>query len=104
MSRSYKKSSWSGDKKGKTKKRIANHTVRQFLKRNLDLNFLPGDYKKIYSSWDICDFGGIYTWEQYWENEWQNYLRRCFVFPNYEHEEPDIEECYRKWAKHHKRK
>ena len=35
MSRSYKKNPWSGDTKGKWKKRQANSKVRMFLK-NLD--------------------------------------------------------------------
>ena len=34
MSRSYKKTPWCGDKKGKSKKRIANRTVRQYLKNH----------------------------------------------------------------------
>ena len=48
MSKSYKKTPGAGDTKGKTSKRIANHKVRQELKRNL--NALPkkgNKYKKI---------------------------------------------------------
>ena len=62
MSRSYKKTPWAGDKKGKIKKRIANHYVRQHLKNHTDLTLGPSDYKKLYESWDICDFYGIVSW------------------------------------------
>ena len=28
----------------------------------------PGAYKKIHCSWDICDYGWIRTWEDYWND------------------------------------
>ena len=37
MSRSYKRTLWCGDHKGKSKKRIANHHVRNWFKRNPDV-------------------------------------------------------------------
>lgn len=99
MSRSYKKTPWCGDRKGKDKKRIANHIVRQWLKRNMDQTLAPGDYKKLYETWDICDYGWTSTWEQYWESEWKSYRWICSMFPNREHKAPDKKECYRKWLK-----
>ena len=39
MSKSYKKTPWCGENKGKTKKRNANHQVKNWFKRNPDDNF-----------------------------------------------------------------
>ena len=50
MSRSYKKTPWSGDRKGKIKKRIANQTVRSWLKQHPDVKLSKGDFKKIYET------------------------------------------------------
>ena len=104
MSRSYKKTPWCGDRKGKNKKRIANHTVRQYLKNHMDLQLAPSDYKKLYSSWDICDYGWVFTWEQYWENEWRMYHWFCTMFPNQKRKEPNEKDCYRKWLKYYRNK
>ena len=46
MSRSYKKTPWAGDKKGKIKKRIANQTVRSWLKQHPDVKLSKSDFKK----------------------------------------------------------
>lgn len=99
MSRSYKKTPWCGDKKGKAKKRIANHTVRRHLKNNMDLMLSPGDYKKLYESWDICDFYGIVSWEEHWNRAWERYYWRCSMFPNKEHPVPNKEKEYIQWRK-----
>lgn len=99
MSRSYKKTPWCGDNKGKKKKRIANHAVRQWLKRNMSQDLAPGGYKKLYETWDICDYGWTCTWEQYWESEWNSYYWACLMFPSHNHKKPDKKECYRKWLK-----
>ena len=102
MSRSYKKTPWCGDSKGKSKKRIANHIVRQWLKRNLDQNMAPSDYKKLYETWDICDYGWITTWEEYWEHSvrlHEEWLRR-----GWKSEEPDKKEEYRKWLRYYRNK
>ena len=101
MSRSYKKTPWAGDKKGKTKKRIANHYVRQHLKNNMDLTLAPSDYKKLYESWDICDFYGIVSWEEYWKLSWERYYWCCSKFPNVEHNEPNEKEEYIRWRKYY---
>ena len=104
MSRSYKKTPWCGDRKGKDKKRIANHIVRQYLKNHMDLNLKPGDYKKLYETWDICDYGWTSTWEQYWASEWRSYHWMCSMFPHRDNKEPNKEECYRRWLKFYHRK
>lgn len=99
MSRSYKKNPWAGDTKGKMKKRKASSKVRMFLK-NLE-NILPNSsYKKVYDSWEICDYGWICSWEEYWENVLKNYKEypECFKKP------PNKKEEYRKWYKWYKMK
>ena len=50
MSRSYKKTPYCGDHKGKSKKRIANHKVRNWLKQNPEVALKGNAYKKIYES------------------------------------------------------
>lgn len=101
MSRSYKKTPYCGDNKGKDKKRMANKKVRMFLK-NLDHELKYGDYKKIYESYDICDFYLSETWEEYWEwclrhyYEW-NSTGITMPFPNKKEE-------YRNWYKTYKMK
>ena len=46
MSKSYKKTPWCGDHKGKLKKRIANHHVRKWLKENPKWVKIINDVKK----------------------------------------------------------
>lgn len=46
MSRSYKKTPWCGDHKGKSKKRIANHHVRNWFKKILMRYFRQEHIKK----------------------------------------------------------
>ena len=104
MSRSYKKTPWCGDRKGKTKKRIANHIVRQSLKRDLELIAQGGDYKKLYCSWDICDYGSVYTWKEYWKSSVDTYYWLQARYPNWERKFPDEKEEYRKWRRYYKNK
>ena len=92
MSRRYKKTPWCGDTKGKTKKRLANHSVRRQLQRDLELVPQRGAYKKLYSSWEICDYGWIFTWKEYWKNALD-------IDP-----EADMEAVYRKWCKWYRNK
>ena len=102
MSRSYKKTPAGGDSKSKTSKRIANHKVRQQLKR--DLMALPNKgnkYKRVYDSWEICDYFNICSWDQYWNYQWKWWYawRRSYGYPP-----PDEKEEYQKWLKYYKRK
>ena len=63
MSRSYKKHPIITDhsvKITKWKKRLANKKVRN----TKDIPKNKG-YKKIYDSWDICDYTISYTWNEY---------------------------------------
>ena len=54
MSRSYKHTPRSGERKGKYSKRLANRIVR----RNQYKEAFPqySGYKKMFESWNICDF------------------------------------------------
>ena len=56
MSRSYKKTSYCGDKKGKDKKRCANHKVRSYLKQHPEESLKGRSFRKIFPTWDICLF------------------------------------------------
>ena len=62
MSRSHKKSPWCGDKKGKRKKRASWKTVRKYLKRHPEDMCCGGRYRKVYESWNICDYGFLRPW------------------------------------------
>ena len=100
MSRSYKKIPYSGDTKGKAKKRVANSKVRMTLK-NFNKEFKHNDYKKVYESWDICDFSWIRSWKEYWKH--------CLILYNecpqlYKHQPPNKKEEYRRWYKWYKMK
>lgn len=108
MSRSYKKTPWAGDKKGKIKKRIANQTVRSWLKQHPDVKLSKSDFKKIYETWDICDYGYKMTWEEYWESEIRYYYWFKMNFPEAKKSKyckyPDKKETYRQWYKWYKMK
>ncbi len=99
MSRSYKKTPWSGDQKSKFAKRKANAKVRRFLK-NTDNELQNNSYKKIYESWDICDFYWIETWEKYWAH----CLRMYNMHPELYKTPPNEKEEYRNWYKWYKMK
>ena len=99
MSRSYKKTPWAGDTKGKDKKRIANSKVRMFLK-NLEHKVQNNAYKKIYETWDICDYG----WMQNWDDYWKFCLKRYIEHPEWYKKPPNKNEEYRRWYKTYKMK
>ena len=99
MSRSYKKASYYGDKKGKDIKRIANHIVRNYLK---DINkILPrSSFKKVFCSYDICDYGWLQSWEEYWEDCLRSYKEH----PEWYKKPLNKKEEYRSWYKRYKMK
>ena len=84
MSRSYKKYPWVTDHKaGTTKntKKLANKTVRH--RKNLPSGKA---YRKVFESWDICDYKYMWTWEE----EDNLYLKRRY---------PTLKSYYRYWLK-----
>lgn len=106
MSRSYKKTPYAGDHKGKIKKRIANHRVRQKLK-NPDFECQHMAYKNVgMDRWDMCDSYSIYSWKKWWEYELKFYEESKYLnkYSWREPKAPDYKEEYRKWYKWHKMK
>lgn len=94
MSRSYKKHPYATDKHpgtSKEKKRTANSVVRNKLK-NPDVELQGGDYKKVYDSYDLCDFKYTMTWDEYWQEALDRYEKHGGKVPNEKEE-------YRNWKK-----
>ncbi len=96
MSRSYKKVPYCGERKNREDKRNANKKVRSRLK-NPNYILKGSDYKKVFESYDICDYGWFSTWKEYWEREIRYYEK-------WGGKKPDQKECYRQWLKWYKRK
>lgn len=67
MSRSYKHTPRSGDKKSKYFKRYSNHKVRRLP---IDEHSSKGKaYKKVLHDYSICDFETVgISFEQYWKS------------------------------------
>ena len=103
MSRSYKKTPWCGDHKGTLKKRFANKYVRTWLKRHPEETLNGGEYRKVYETWDICDYGYTCTWEEYWEIEWRHYAH-WFMYYREPRKEPDKKAAYRRWRRFYRNK
>lgn len=99
MSRSYKHTPWCGDIKGPNKKKYASHRVRSKIK---NWDYLPqgNEYKRLYESWDICDFGCRTTWNEHWHNIIRLWHMWGYKFEPY----PDKKKEYWNWYKYHKRK
>ena len=100
MSRSYKKTPRSGEKKDKFFKKYANHRLRQRPIDDPDLKH--GTYKKYSCSWNICDYETVgVSFEEYWRsvvrrwNQWKSYHPIPF---------PSKDEAYREWYRWFKRK
>ena len=83
MSRSYKHTPRCGDKKGRYSKRLANHVVR----RNRYKDAFPqyAGYKKMFESWNICDYECVgTTFDQYysytvsWWYRWDRFSGKPF--------------------------
>lgn len=99
MSRSYKKTPYCGDKKGKDKKRCANSKVRNVLK-NLNYELPHMKYKRVYSQYDICDYWWMQSWEEYWKNVLTSYKEH----PEWYKHPPNKKDEYRSWYKYYKMK
>lgn len=100
MSRSFKKTPYCGDKKGKDKKRIANHKVKSSMK-NKDWHPRRKLYKKIYEQYDICDYYEISSFEEYKNYQlrlWEEYDKNRNI------PKPTEKELYRDWYKSFKMK
>ena len=104
MSRSYKKHAYCGDKKDKELKRLANHKVRQYLKRNPEVNLKPSQFKLLFESWEICDYGWLCSWEEYWNRQLKWYCDDHYKRYYREPTPPDPKEEYRNWYHYYKMK
>ena len=97
MSRSYKKTPRSGDKKDKFFKNYANRKLRRDKFNNLQHK----NYKKNFCSWEICDYEWThYSFEAWWKDavaRWENYGYRYEPYPSREEE-------YRLWYRWYKMK
>lgn len=99
MSRSFKHNPYAGDKK--SNKDIANRTVRRYLNNLKDLSN-GSSYKKLYEQWNICDYGGVCTYEEYKHYYWFNpedgryYWNRLFLNLRRSYSEKEL---YLEWAK-----
>ena len=97
MSRSYKKTPRCGDTKDKFFKKYANRKVR----RNNANHYNHNSYKKLSSSWDICDYETVgRTFEEYWKQTLQDWHQFGYKYEPY----PSYEEEYRRWFKWYKAK
>lgn len=102
MSRSFKKTSYCGDNKGKKKKRLANDKVKSFFKKNQDIQISRGDFRKIQNPWDICDYCTKFeSFESYWDFEVTFYETHK---DRYNLSKPNKKEAYRDWYKTYKMK
>lgn len=94
MSRSYKHEPTCGGK-NKFCKKQANRRVRR---NKMDLELSKGGYKKVYCSWEICDYFSRCTWEEYWQYELERYYYFRIHCPgSILAKEPIYEESYRDW-------
>lgn len=101
MSRSYKHEPVCGGK-NKFYKKQANRRVRR---NKMDLELPKGGYKKVYCSWEICDYFDRSTWKEYWEFEWRSYFKFLQFCPSSRWaKKPNYEESYRDWWKAYKMK
>ena len=104
MAKSYKKHPRCGDKKGTVKKRMAWKAVRQWCKDHPDESLKGNQYKKIYETYDICDYNLMTSWEEYWAScqrlHNEAIIRGCGLYK----EELDEKKEYRWWYTHYKNK
>ena len=102
MSRSFKKTPYCGDKKGKAKKRIANKKVRMFLKENPEVMTSKKSFRKIYETYDICDFYDIEDFPAYYSWQLKFYLQNVHRWPDMK--KPNKKQLYKEWYKSYKMK
>lgn len=99
MSRSYKKTAWCGDSGKKCMRKVANNVVRSKLKKYPDCISNHGNaYRRLFPSWEICDYGWLCTWEKYWTMELEYQARGC----RFAHKSK--EEAFRSWIKYYRNK
>lgn len=91
MSRSYKRTPYAGDKKHKSDKRLASKAVRR---KSLTLPNRGRAYKKVFCSWNICDYCWIMTYSEF----------KKLYLDEVNSGEMTEKEVYNQWRKWYKRK
>lgn len=82
MSRSRKKVAISKMKNSKFAKRASNKRIRRAK------DVWPSAVKKMYCTWDICDWAFIYfSKEEYIKRCWRNYYYFCYRSPHRDQDE-----------------
>lgn len=100
MSRSRKRTPYSGDKKNKFMKKYANRRLRR-RKCLEETSYQHKSYKKDTCSYDICDYKSVGTsFQQYWKSILKNWHAWGYRFEPY----PDKEQAYQEYLKYFKRK
>ena len=93
VSRSYKHTPRCGDRKGKYSKRYANRKVRRV--RIEDSFPQYGGYKKMFESWNICDYEiKAKTFERYYADLLKWSIRDGTPFPNWTHSRNQYEKLF----------
>lgn len=109
MSRSYKKTPYCGDPKSKDAKRAANKRVRIHLK-DMDNNLSGSCYKKLYDSYDICDYyDGFTSFDEYYAHvlsswvEMYNWCRNRAYHSRWlrDNPPPTREYCWKQYKKYY---
>lgn len=101
MSRSYKHTPRSGDKKDKFYKNYSNRKLRRIP---IEEESYPkhNNYKKIICSWEICDYESVgTTFEEYWNGLWRFW---CNWRYRWEKSPPNKEDAYKDYCRWYLRK
>ena len=103
MSRSYKHTPYSGDKKDKFLKKYANRKLRR---KKLTHDLQNKSYRKDFCSWEICDYYWITTknFEEYYKLRINRWLEDRYVWRFLEEPFPTREECWKDYKKTYIRK
>ena len=95
MSRSYKKTPYSGDRKNKEGKRHANREFRSKIDRlGIDEEIPPSLHRKLSETWNICDYSEICSLP-----EWLKNRKRSRDWRGEEFDEDDETLKWKKWFK-----
>lgn len=96
MSRSYKKTPRAGDTKDKFYKRYANKLIR---KNKYEL-YQHKNFKRVFCSWNICDYQSIMSFEEFYEDMIEQWFRWRYNYEPF----PDKKEAYQRWRRWYKMK
>lgn len=91
LSRSYKKHNICKDKCWKTGKKLANRIVRMYE----DIIPKGAAYKKLYCTWNVCDYKVRISWQEYCRETNLKQLVKG---------SPEYKKLYRQWYKWYKGK